>query len=72
MQKDQVGQGSSKRSRTYVKCQKDETSMFQICKFVTQKEVAQKIQLSPGLMPRVNRNQRIQMMILQAYLFKMF
>ena len=34
--------------------------------------MTQKIPLSPGFMPRVNRNQRIPMMILRAYLTRKF
>ena len=63
VQEDQQGKGSSKKTRTYVKHQKEDeaTCSKYVNRFVSesesQKVVTQKILLSPRLMPRVIRNQ---------------
>ena len=68
MQEDQEGQGFSKKARTYIlNAKKRMNQHFLILLmdlFLTQKVVTQKIPVSPGLMPRVIKNQKILMMIL--------
>ena len=63
MQENQVAQGSSKKARTYVERQKEDepTCLKYLNRFVSDSDSSQ---LSPGLMPRIIRNQRIPTMIL--------
>ena len=63
MQENQVAQGSSKKARTYVERQKEDepTCLKYLNRFVSDSDSSE---LSPGLMPRIIRNQRIPTMIL--------